>query len=119
LFAGTLGRGVWRRPLSEMNVTLGIRRQAALSQSPFHLHLWTSHRAQTNINIGFSIPHAERVNIAVCDLSGHRVATLADKRLVPGIHQIRWNTRTVAPGCYTIKIKSGIATEIKCLTVVK
>jgi glucose/arabinose dehydrogenase len=49
--------------------------------------------ARGQVELGFDLPSAGRVRIGVYDLSGRRIATLADEWRGAGRHALRWNGR--------------------------
>lgn len=66
------------------------------------------------VSFAVQLPRAERLLVQVLDPLGRRVATLADRRFEPGLHQLEWDGRTgsgaQAPdGVYFVKLdgKSG------------
>jgi hypothetical protein len=50
--------------------------------------------------ITFACDVSARVHLAVYDLSGRKVTTLADRIYPPGIHDVDWRPGKVAPGVY-------------------
>jgi len=63
-------------------------------------------RGETTIEFALSAdePH---VSIAVYDVAGRQVATLADGPFRAGPHTVRWNARGVATGLYFYRIVAG------------
>jgi hypothetical protein len=62
--------------------------------------------------IEFSLPEPGPVRIDVVDLSGRRVAVLADGPMSAGTHSIRWDARredgaAVAAGTYLVRLRAG------------
>ena len=62
--------------------------------------------------VRFSLPAAQTVQVAVYDLRGHRVRTLADGTLPAGSHEVGWDGRdagggTLASGTYFLRLQSG------------
>jgi len=57
--------------------------------------------------IRFSLPAEEEVNIAVFDVTGRRVATVADGSFTAGDHRVRWDARSVSTGIYFYRIRAG------------
>jgi hypothetical protein len=60
----------------------------------------------------FRLPAEQRVELAIYDLSGRRVARLANEVLSAGEHSVSWSRRDdrgrrVAPGVYRARLKSG------------
>jgi hypothetical protein len=87
-----------------MSVTIGVRqKRAATRQGRFDLQA----RPHSGIVVGCTIGRPEKVVAVVYDLFGHAVATLVNRQLSPGEYRFGWDTRAVAPGCYTIQLREG------------
>ena len=54
-----------------------------------------------------TLPEAEHVELAVYDLSGRRVATLASGELSAGRHLINWDCSGTAEGVYLARLQAG------------
>ena len=64
----------------------------------------------------FRLPAAQRVELALFDTAGRRVARLTDGVLPAGDHAIRWDRldthgQRVAPGVYRARLKAGAETR--------
>lgn len=57
--------------------------------------------------ITFSIPSRELVEIGVFNLSGQRVATLADDIMDAGRHTLTWDASGCSAGVYLCRVKAG------------
>ncbi|MBU1700644.1 MAG: T9SS type A sorting domain-containing protein [Candidatus Eisenbacteria bacterium] len=57
--------------------------------------------------ISFSLPEASSVVIKVFDITGRRVATLADGPYEAGVHNVRWEAKGVSSGIYFCRIQTG------------
>jgi len=74
--------------------------------------------------IRFRVPDREHVTLQILDLNGRTVATLIDKSLSPGVHQLRWNgkddkNQDVASGVYFYRLQAGQHEQMKKLIFVK
>ena len=63
-------------------------------------------------NIKFAVPRTGKVNLAVYDLAGHRVATVLNEVLEAGHQEVTWTGRddrgqTVASGTYFYRVTAG------------
>lgn len=60
----------------------------------------------------FALPQAARVTIAIYDVAGRRVTTVADGEFAAGIHAARWSTGThgPGPGVYFARMVAGSRT---------
>jgi len=56
------------------------------------------------VNITFNLAQAAPVYLAVYDLSGRKVAALAEGSYVPGEHRVTWNAATAPPGVYICRL---------------
>jgi hypothetical protein len=57
--------------------------------------------------ITFACDVSARVELAVYDLSGRKVTTLADRIYPPGTHNVDWRPGEVAPGVYLYKMEAA------------
>ena len=69
--------------------------------------------------IDFALPRSERVEIAVFDIRGARVATLASRVFEAGVHSVVWTAQGQASGVYFYKIQAGDFVSTKRMTLVK
>jgi hypothetical protein len=60
--------------------------------------------ASDSVTFAFSLADDGRVSLAVYDLAGRRVATLADTDLAAGRHEIAWDSSGIASGAYIIRL---------------
>ncbi len=66
----------------------------------------------------FTLSAAQRVSIAVHDVTGRRVAALADREYTPGEHSVTWNGtdnigKHLASGLYFITVETGSQTAVR------
>jgi hypothetical protein len=74
----------------------------AIGQNPF----------RGRLALSFELPKAGRVQVAVFDVAGRRLATLADGSFQAGDHQLAWDGRVgsgarAASGVYFIRLQAG------------
>ena len=73
--------------------------------------------------VEFAVPREARVEIAVFDVAGRRVATLADDRFEPGRYQLQWDGeargRSVVPGVYFVRFASADVRGARRIVVVR
>ena len=105
IFAGTV-LTVWRAPLSSLGVGVLDNTQPK-AVDPVNLRISSPSRTNPDIALAFSLPHSDKVMVAVYNLSGHEIASLVNQYLGQGPHSITWNTRNVASGCYTVRLQAG------------
>jgi len=63
--------------------------------------------ASGDVTFAFSLADDGRVSLAVYDLAGRRVATLADTELAAGRHAIAWDASGIASGAYIVRLVTG------------
>lgn len=78
--------------------------------------------ARSGAEIAFELPREAPVEVAVYDLGGRRVATVADGRLGEGPHVVRWNAqdasgRRVAAGLYFVRFSTPGLTRVQRLAL--
>ncbi len=74
--------------------------------------------------ISFAIPVDGRVQVTVFDARGRRVATLLDRELPAGEHNVRWDGRDaagarVSSGIYLYEVRSGNHRSVKKMGLIK
>jgi hypothetical protein len=84
----------------------GIEQQG---KHPTHFDLSQNYPNPFNpsTTIKFALPTTETVKIEVYNLRGMRVATLLDKPLAAGYHQVEFNPQRLASGVYIYLIRAG------------
>jgi len=105
-----------------MTESLGLPRQFMLMQNfpnPFKF----------STTIRYALPEASRVQLAVYNILGERVATLVDGVVEAGDHSAVWNAtgtngRALAPGMYMYRmqatsVRTGVFKQLKKMVLVK
>ncbi len=72
----------------------------------FNLSQNVPNPVRTATKIIFSCRVSAKVKLAVYDLAGRRVATLADKIYQPGTYEVEWRPRNVSPGVYLYTLEA-------------
>lgn len=118
LFAGLGGGGVWRTPNASAvpdpaGETLPVPLSPALTVRPNPFARGTQ--------VAFSLDRRQVVDLAVFDVAGRRVASLAAGELGAGSHQRTWDGTTdgggpAAAGVYIIRLQAG-GTELSTKTI--
>jgi hypothetical protein len=116
IFAGISTGSVWRRPLSELTGVNGHNGQASLSQQ-FRVTTHSSDAASHMLCVDFSLPYPGAVVISAHNLSGRKIGSLVSGQFCSGIHTYRWDTRTMAPGCYIVSMRTELNTFIKSMPI--
>ena len=74
--------------------------------------------------VRFMLPEHAPVKLHVYDVRGRRVATLVDRQMPPGTHELRWNGRSsigqpLASGIYFYRIEAGDFVQTRRMTLVR
>ena len=69
--------------------------------------------------ITYALPSATHVRLDVFDLTGRRVATLADGLQPPGTHTLPFEARSLASGVYVYRIQAGAFTQTKRMVLLR
>ena len=69
--------------------------------------------------VAFELPEAERVDVAVFDLLGRRVVSLAEGERAAGVHRVDVPARALAAGVYVVRLATASETRAERLTVVR
>lgn len=113
-------RGVDNRPL---DVRLD---QASGAVTPNVFRLYTNHPNPFNpkTTIGFALPTAQPVKLAVYSLDGRKIATLLDEPRSAGTHEVTWMGlddagQPVASGSYLYRLDAGPYRQVMKMTLMK
>ena len=69
--------------------------------------------------IEFSIPISENVQINVFNITGQKVRTLLNKKMLTGTHSVEFNAHDFASGIYFYQIQTGSFRDVKKMIVIK
>ena len=118
LFVG-MSSLILRTPLpsfpKEIAISSSPRLSNRLSEDDFSLHRTNSNN--TNMQVSFTLPVKQQVAITVFNISGKEMRKLADGQLRAGRHTLSWDTRSLAPGCYAIRMETNTGTRTKHISV--
>jgi hypothetical protein len=73
--------------------------------------------ARTNIN--FELAKDSHVELSVYDISGAKIASLVNRNLEAGSHQVNWDANTVSSGVYYYTLKTNDGEVTKKMTLLK
>jgi hypothetical protein len=73
--------------------------------------------------IVYAVPEAMDVELAVYNVLGQRVATLADGEKIPGVHRVRWDGQArgaaLASGVYFVRLRANGTSHVEQMTLVR
>ncbi|MDX1419289.1 MAG: right-handed parallel beta-helix repeat-containing protein [Rubricoccaceae bacterium] len=74
---------------------------------------------RTSATIGFALPEAQRVRLAVYDVLGREVAVLADGELAAGWHEAVLDGAGLPSGLYLVRLEAGTVVQTRRLTLAR
>ncbi len=109
VYAATWGKGVWRRPVSEMATGVG-----EISSLPAAFSLGQNYPNPFNpsTTIGFALPSQQQVRLSVFDVLGREVARLVDGVQSAGNHAVTFDAVDLPSGVYMYRLSAGAAVQL-------
>ena len=102
VFAGTEGKSVWRRPISDM--ITGVKVNGKTFPIQYSLQQNYPNPFNPTTTIEFELPKNARVVLKVYDLLGREVQTLVDEKEVAGFHTAIFDASRLASGVYLTRM---------------
>ena len=97
----------------------GVIAQAAPAPRAFSLAQNYPNPFNPTTTISFTLAEASHVRLEVFNVSGARVATLADREMGMGEHSVTWNAAGLGSGVYFYRLTAGEATEMKKMILLR
>jgi endoglucanase len=117
---GTLaGKEVLLDLVRIINTPVGVVRSVAGIPAAFELEQNFPNPFNPSTSIGFLVPVAGEVRIAVYDLLGRLVATPVDGIISAGRHSVQFNAGSLAAGTYLCVMRAGSFTATTKLSLLK
>ncbi len=106
LFWGSIYRGVWRRPLSQL---VSVSEDRSQFPSAFVLHQNYPNPFNPETNISFDLPKNSFVTLKIFNLIGQEVATIVNTQLEAGRHAYKVSGEQfgLSSGMYLYQLKAG------------
>ncbi len=116
-YAGTLGMGIWKRPLVEMYTSV----DGPLTDVPNLFVLCQNYPNPFNpgTSFEFRISSLGFVSLKIFDVLGREVATLVNEVRPAGVHTIRWDAASLPSGVYYYRLRAGAFVEAKKMVLMK
>lgn len=89
------------------------------SPSSFSLNQNYPNPFNPSTKISFNLSNAGKTSLSVFNVLGQKVATLIDKELTEGYHEVQFDASTLSTGVYFYKLESGNNLEIKKMMLLK
>jgi hypothetical protein len=117
VFCGTIGGGVWRRPLSEMITS--VHSSSTTLPNEFRLEQNYPNPFNPSTVIDYTLPQAGVVTLKIYNLLGQLVTTLIDEYQKEGYHDVVWYAWNMASGVYYSKLEAGNYVETKKMVLIR
>ena len=88
---------------------------------PANTRLWQNYPNPFNpsTEIVFDLPRAARVEVAVFNIMGQRVATLVDDVRAAGTHRVSWDGHDLSSGIYFCRLQAGEFVETRKMMLLR
>ena len=117
IFAGTDGRGVWKRPLSE--IITGVEEIKNNMPTSYSLSQNYPNPFNPSTTINFSVPKSSIVTIKIYDILGSEVKTLVSEEKAAGNYNVQFDDSGLPSGVYFYRMQAGSFAETKKLILMK
>jgi hypothetical protein len=113
LFAGT-GRGIWRRPLSDLNY-LSVEPTASGLSTGFRLDQNYPNPFNPSTTIQYALPSRSHVRLTIFNTLGQIVRELVNGEMSAGYHEVQFDATGLSSGVYFYRLQAGTFIETKRL----
>ncbi len=98
-----------------------VKAPAARSAAPdrFALHAAYPNPFERSTALGFEVPAAAAVRVAVYDVLGREVAVLLDRVVEAGRHTARFDGAGLSRGVYLVRLQAGGVSEVRRVTLTR
>jgi photosystem II stability/assembly factor-like uncharacterized protein len=117
LYAGTHGKGVWKRNLSD--VVNGIPNDVAKLPLEFRLDQNFPNPFSSGTQITIQMPQGAIAALKIYDALGREVAHVLDGYLSAGTHSVRWNAGPLPGGAYFCSFRCGAQNVMKTMIKIR
>jgi hypothetical protein len=115
LYAG--GRGIWKRPLSEM--TTGVNSIVEHVPDRFSLSQNYPNPFNPSTIFRFALAAKSFVSIKVFDVTGREIAVIVSEELPAGEYSRQWNASALSSGVYFYQLQAGGFSDTKKLMIIR
>lgn len=103
LFAGSLGQGIWRRPLSEIT---GININTHETPQNYELYQNYPNPFNPTTKIKYKIVNDSHIELKIYDILGRQIATLVNIKQNTGTYEVTFDAASHSSGVYFYKLIS-------------
>ena len=117
LYAGILGEGVWRLPLSE--ITSSVKSGPDVKPAICTLGHNYPNPFNPSTTIHYELATGSRVTLKVYNVLGQEVATLVDQEKPAGVYDVQFDGRHLSSGTYVYRLQSHKYSASKRMLLLK
>jgi photosystem II stability/assembly factor-like uncharacterized protein len=119
VFLGTLGSGVWRRPLLDLGIIASVDHSSQDIPVRFVVEQNYPNPFNPSTTIRYGLPRRAQVSLSVFNTLGQRVVQLVNGDIDAGYHEIRFDGNNLASGVYFYRMTAGSYAETRKLLLLK
>ena len=116
LYAATINNSVWKRPIPEMTVITGVKKE---TPSGFALHQNYPNPFNPTTSIEYTLDKRQFVSLKVYDILGREVATLINEEKPAGSYQVKFDAAGLSSGVYLYRIRAGKNSETRKMILMR
>jgi hypothetical protein len=117
LYAGTQGRGIWKRPLSQLITSVADNAGPSVPSYTLSQNYPNPFNPTTQIN--FSIPHSGFVSLKVFNVLGEEIANVVNEYKPAGNYTVQFDGSDFSSGVYLFRLQAGNYSLTKKMTLIK
>jgi hypothetical protein len=102
-----------------VEMVISIVDKDPLSRLDFTLYQNHPNPFNPNTTIKIRVQQTSRVNLSIFNILGQRVATLINRKINAGMHQISFDGSHLTSGVYFYRLQSGNYTDVKKMLLIK
>jgi hypothetical protein len=96
-----------------------LQKDISTLSEDFHTLSIAPNPVSGSAKVSFNLKKTRNVSLAIYDISGRLVKTIADKKFDEGIHEINLNTNNMNPGIYLLRMESEGILQTRKFIVIK
>jgi photosystem II stability/assembly factor-like uncharacterized protein len=116
IFAGSYGKGIYRRTIQDITE---VKQNCTEIPENFSLSQNYPNPFNPNTIIRFQIKDSRFVTLKIYDILGKEIATLVNEKQSPGTYEVSWDGSAYPSGVYFYKLISGDFTVTKKMLMIK
>ena len=102
-----------------VHIVSSVSDNSVVAPLEYALHQNYPNPFNPSTDIRFDLRHAGHVSLAIYNVLGQKVATLADRNFEAGSHSLTFNASSLASGVYFYRIDAGQFTDMKKMILLK